>query len=199
MAFVILCAAICLFEWTNLSRRSANGVLFILIGVLYISFSFWTCYHLRAHYGAKIGLLFLTMVWASDIGGYVAGKNIGGPKMSPAISPNKTWAGFAGATITPGLAAALYLMIYDYIYDIDWTKIVLFKNIIAFLAVGALIGLVGQAGDLLVSWFKRSVQVKDAGHLIPGHGGLLDRVDAMMLAAPVFLFIVSKYSNVFPG
>jgi phosphatidate cytidylyltransferase len=197
--FVILSAVICIREWVKLSLKSPHKILFSLLGALYIAFSFWTCYHLRVRYLAKIGLLFLTMIWASDSGAYLAGKSIGGPKMSPGISPNKTWAGFIGATISPGIAAAIYIMIYDHLYVTDLTKLVVIERFIAFMAVGMLIGLVGQAGDLLVSWFKRHVQVKDASTLIPGHGGLLDRVDAMMLAAPVFLFIVSKYSNVFPG
>jgi phosphatidate cytidylyltransferase len=199
LGFVILCAGICIYEWSKLSLKSEHKVIFLIIGALYIAFSFWTCYHLRARYQAKIALLFLTMIWASDIGAYVTGKSIGGPKMSPAISPNKTWAGFAGATIFPGLAAAVYIIVYDYLYNIDVSKVDIIEKSIAFMAVGVLIGIVGQAGDLLVSWFKRHVEVKDAGRLIPGHGGLLDRVDAMMLASPVFLFIVSKYSDVFPG
>jgi phosphatidate cytidylyltransferase len=85
---------------------------------------------------------------------------------------------------------------YDYIYGVQtWDGIT--KVSLAMFVMGAIIGLVGQTGDLLISWFKRHVQVKDTGTLIPGHGGLLDRVDALMLSAPVFLFFISKFTYVF--
>ncbi len=199
LAFVTLCAGLCLYEWLKLSRRSSYWIIFSVIGAAYILFSFWVLYSIRMDYGVKVALLFLTMIWASDMGAYFTGKSIGGPKMSPMISPNKTWAGFIGATFFPGLCAALFILIYNLIYGLDVSKMYLFETLLAFMTVGILIGLVGQSGDLLVSWFKRHVDVKDASSLIPGHGGLLDRVDAMMLAAPVFLWIVAKHANVFPG
>lgn len=198
-AFIVLCAAICVYEWVQLSLRSRKRVFFSVAGTAYIVFSFWVLHQIRVGYDVKIGFLFLTMVWASDMGAYFTGKGFGGPKMSPQISPNKTWTGYAGATLSPGIAAALFVFVYNFVYGMDVTKTYLAETLVAFLAVGVLIGMAGQAGDLLVSWFKRQAQVKDAGQLIPGHGGLLDRVDAMMLAAPVFLWIVTKYANVFPG
>ena len=199
LALILLAAAVSISEWLYLSLKTKHKILFSVIGFFYIGMSFWTFYHLRAHHPVKIALLFVVMLWASDIGAYIFGKNFGGPKMSPVISPNKTWAGFIGATALPGLAGGLYILAYNYVYHLSMFPYELYKLVLVYMGVGALVGLVGQAGDLLISWFKRYVQVKDAGSIIPGHGGVLDRIDAMMLAAPVFLFFVSKFPHVFPG
>ena len=190
-ALIIACAAVCLYEWLQLSRRSKYALLISVLGVVYISFSFWICYKLREDHSVKIALLFITMVWASDIGAYITGKSIGGAKMTPTISPNKTWSGLIGAMIIPAIAGAIYILAYDYVYDVAKGRD-MFELFLSFIVFGAVIGLVGQAGDLLVSMLKRHVSVKDASQLIPGHGGLLDRVDAMMLSAPVYLFVISR-------
>jgi phosphatidate cytidylyltransferase len=123
----------------------------------------------------RANVLFVVLVvWASDIGAYLAGRMIGGPRLAPAISPNKTWAGSLGgllaamaagigvaALLTPGFRAAPVL------------------------AAAAAIGLAAQAGDLLESFIKRRFMVKDASRLIPGHGGLLDRADGLIAAVPL--------------
>lgn len=131
------------------------------------------------------------MVWASDIGAYVFGKTIGGPKMAADISPNKTWAGLAGAIICPFLLCLLFFIFVSH------TITSLGVDIMVALIAGIIMGVVGQAGDLIISVLKRRAGAKDSGQLIPGHGGVLDRIDAMMLTAPVFLLIVSKFSHVF--
>jgi phosphatidate cytidylyltransferase len=193
---VSACAAICLYEWLHLSLKTKHKALFLLLGIIYVVVTFWACYLIRVDFGVRYALLFIIMIWASDIGGYAFGKTIGGPKLAKTISPNKTWAGFAGAAIFPIIAANIYLHSYDYIYGVQtWDGIT--KVSMAIFVIGAVIGMVGQVGDLLVSAFKRYVQVKDTGTLIPGHGGLLDRVDALMLAAPVFLFFITYFGNVF--
>jgi len=118
-------------------------------------------------------LFLFLVVWASDIGAYLAGRWLGGPKLAPAISPNKTWAGAAGglvAAMAVGLAAALAL---GGDAGIGLAPL-----------VAAWLGLVSQAGDLFESWIKRRFNVKDSSGLIPGHGGLLDRLDGVLTAAP---------------
>lgn len=112
----------------------------------------------------------LAVVWASDIGGYVFGRTLGGPKLAPAISPGKTWSGLAGAMIWAGAAGAVAALVLD-------------KGVTALVVISGLLGLVGQGGDLAESWIKRRFGVKDSGSLIPGHGGLLDRVDALLAVA----------------
>lgn len=196
IALVTAAALIALYEWYRLAGKSRYRLLFLLLGLVYILVSFWSCYWIRTEYGIRYAILFVVMIWASDIGGYVFGKIIGGPKLAEKISPNKTWAGFAGAAIFPVLFANVYLHTYDYIYSHQtWEGVT--KISLAMFIIGAIIGMVGQAGDLLISRFKRHVHVKDTGALIPGHGGILDRVDALMLAAPVYLFFISHFTHVF--
>ena len=116
-------------------------------------------------------LLFLVLsVWGSDIGGYVFGKAIGGPKLAPKISPNKTIAGLIGACVIP-----VFIM-----------SIALNPHYNTAIFIGIMIGLIGQVGDISISYLKRRVNIKDTGKIIPGHGGVLDRVDALMLVIVVF-------------
>jgi phosphatidate cytidylyltransferase len=122
--------------------------------------------------GANV-IVLLLIVWASDIGAYAAGRAIGGPRLAPAISPGKTWSGAAGgvlAAAATGLAASSVLGNGP----ISWRPV----------AFAVLIGIIGQAGDLFESQLKRDFGVKDSGSIIPGHGGLLDRLDAVLTAAP---------------
>jgi phosphatidate cytidylyltransferase len=122
--------------------------------------------------GANV-IVLLLIVWASDIGAYMVGRAVGGPRLAPAISPGKTWSGAVGGlagSAAIGLAAAAILGNGP----ISWRPA----------AFAILIGIVSQAGDLFESLLKRHFGVKDSGHLIPGHGGLLDRLDAVLTAAP---------------
>jgi phosphatidate cytidylyltransferase len=119
-------------------------------------------------------LFVLLAIWASDIGAYATGRLIGGPKLAPRVSPGKTWSGAIGGLMAAIAAGALLAWSMDGV-SLSWRVV----------AVSALIGAVGQAGDLLESQIKRVFGVKDSGTLIPGHGGLLDRVDALLTAVPV--------------
>lgn len=175
LLFVLLCAGVSLYEWFGLAAKTKDKVLYAVFGLLYATAAYACCYVIREAHSATIALLFILMVWSSDIGAYFAGKMIGGPKMAVAISPNKTWAGLGGAALFPALIAVIYVL---------WAG----GGIAAAVLAGVVTGIAGQAGDLLISFVKRRAGVKDSGQIIPGHGGLLDRVDAMMLAAPVFLF-----------
>jgi phosphatidate cytidylyltransferase len=140
-------------------------------GVLYVGVSVWALIWLRQQAEGFDNLLFLLpVVWASDIGAYVAGRVVGGPKLAPAISPGKTWSGalggvvaacLVGATIAGGLAGH--------------------PSRAALLA--SLLAVVSQIGDLGESYLKRRFGVKDSGRLIPGHGGLLDRLDGVLAAS----------------
>ena len=110
----------------------------------------------------------LLVVWASDIGAYAAGRLIGGPKLAPRISPNKTWAGLIGGVLAAAVTSASFVATLD---GADPGPASL---------LGGALAIVAQAGDLVESWVKRRFGVKDTGTLIPGHGGLLDRVDALL-------------------
>jgi phosphatidate cytidylyltransferase len=136
-------------------------------------------------------------VWASDIGAYFAGKAIGGPKLAPEISPKKTWAGFFGGLVSSAVFLILYTLYIGPAFT-RWTGydlVVLDHVPLAVVAViGASITLSGQAGDLLESYQKRKANMKDSGSLIPGHGGMLDRIDSLMLASPFFLLTLKVFS-----
>ena len=121
--------------------------------------------------GRQLLLFTLVMVWVGDTAAYVVGGKFGRLKMSPQLSPNKTWEG-AAANL---LGALLVAAVFDYWMNIRLTHL---------LAMAAIGSVAGQLGDLLESAYKRSVGVKDSGTLLPGHGGMLDRIDALLLAAP---------------
>jgi phosphatidate cytidylyltransferase len=114
----------------------------------------------------------LAVVWLTDIGAYGFGRLIGGPKLAPAISPNKTWAGAIGGLVT-GTAAGLILLALVGVTP-DWH----------FFGWSLLLAVLTEIGDLLESALKRKFQVKDSGGLIPGHGGVMDRFDGLWAAAP---------------
>ncbi|WP_404813489.1 phosphatidate cytidylyltransferase [Indioceanicola profundi] len=125
------------------------------------------------------GLLFFLLfaIWATDVGAYAAGRSIGGPKLAPRFSPKKTWAGLIGGMV----AAALFG------YGVAFLDGAGRPWIAAIIA--SILAVIGQIGDLFESHMKRRSQVKDSGTLIPGHGGLLDRIDGLIAAAPVFALI----------
>jgi phosphatidate cytidylyltransferase len=117
---------------------------------------------------AWFGLVFWAMIvtWSTDTFAYFAGRGIGGPKLAPRISPSKTWAGLAGGVIGAAAMGALAAM---------W-----FELGSPFLYIGAPMGIIAQAGDLYESWMKRRAGVKDSGTILPGHGGVLDRLDGLL-------------------
>jgi phosphatidate cytidylyltransferase len=122
-----------------------------------------------------VNLLFLLLlVWASDIGAYMTGRLVGGPKLAPRVSPGKTWSGAVGGLIAAVGAGMLVAYVSHNLSQPSRTC-----------AIAALLGITAQAGDLFESLIKRQFGVKDSGNLIPGHGGLLDRVDALLTAGPV--------------
>ena len=126
------------------------------------------------------GLLFaiwaMALVWMCDIGAFFVGRAFGGPRLAPMISPNKTWAGFVGGIIAAGAFGA--------VLHFGWGLPLRLTLATPLLAV------VAQAGDLYESWLKRQAGVKDSGSILPGHGGLMDRLDGLMPVAPIAAFLV---------
>ncbi len=167
--FALLVLAACgLIVW-RLSRRRS-----VAAGVLYVGVPLVALVWLRGTdlVGRADVLMVVLVVWASDIGAYAVGRAVGGPKLAPAISPGKTWSGAAGglvAAMLAGEAAAQALAP---------------SSPGRAAAVACVLAVASQAGDLLESWIKRRFGVKDSGRLIPGHGGLLDRLDGLLAAAP---------------
>jgi phosphatidate cytidylyltransferase len=152
-------------------------------GPLYVGASLTTLALLRRELGASGAgwvVLTLTFAWLADTGGYFFGRYLGKTKLYEAVSPKKTRAGFVGALV--GAAVGALLARAWYVPDLDLVKV---------LPLAVLAGALGQFGDLVESLLKRSTGIKDSGALIPGHGGILDRIDALLVVSPlVYLYIL---------
>jgi phosphatidate cytidylyltransferase len=173
-AVIVFAAALGLaVEWLGLCRRSGWAPL-RPVGIAYIVLAGAALLWLRsdAIVGRPDVLFLLLVVWACDIGAYLIGRLIGGPRLAPRISPGKTWSGAVGGLLT---AVAVGLVAAHFLADaVTWRAVV----------IAAALGVVAQAGDLLESFVKRRLEVKDSGQIIPGHGGLFDRLDGVLAAAP---------------
>jgi len=130
--------------------------------------------------GPALLLFVLVSVWLADTGGYFAGKRFGKNTLAKAISPNKTWEGVLGALVLSGCFAAIF-----YITVLDSSL-----SLLGWLILTALIVIISIIGDLFESVFKRCFNVKDSGQLLPGHGGMLDRIDSLLAAVPVFAAVL---------
>ncbi|MFQ5784006.1 MAG: phosphatidate cytidylyltransferase [Alphaproteobacteria bacterium] len=149
--------------------------LWAVTGVIYVSVPCIAMIWLRADPALGLQTVFwlFAVVWATDIGAYAAGRGIGGPKLAPRISPKKTWAGLAGGIVSAAVVGAVAAGLLG------------LPNPIRLVLFSAGLALVAQAGDLWESAVKRRFDKKDSGRLIPGHGGLLDRLDGLLAVAPV--------------
>ncbi len=152
-------------------ERWRRGWSIEVLGVLYVSLAAGLLASMRAEpeHGLPMVVLLFAIVWAADSLAYIAGTWLGGPKLVPQASPNKTWSGFI-AGLAAGTAAGVAA---GAVFDLNLPVVAVFAAVVAVASV---------LGDLAMSLFKRSFNVKDSGTLIPGHGGVLDRVDALMLA-----------------
>lgn len=180
-ALVALAAAAMLWEWYRFPRAAVTepaawtrGPLWMLLGLVYVILPCAALIWLRQtpEIGRHVVFWLFCAVWATDTGAYFAGRTIGGPKLIPSISPNKTWAGLLGGMVSAGIAGGL-------VASIDPAMPAL-----SLAALAALVAVVAQAGDFAESAVKRYFGAKDASQLIPGHGGVLDRLDGLLFAAP---------------
>ena len=176
----VLCVVLAGLVYLLALRRRPAAALGLGAGVFYIGLAGTAATWLQELPGIRNDAAILWLVAsvvATDIGAYFAGRLIGGPKLLPAISPKKTWAGLIGGiAASAGAGAAL---------ADQFTGDVLLSA-----ACGAGLAVVAQAGDFLESWLKRRAGVKDSGHLIPGHGGFLDRLDGFLAATPALAGLV---------
>ena len=147
-------------------------------GLLYATLPALALLFLREQpYGLALALFTMMIVWATDIGAYFTGRTIGGPKLAPKLSPNKTWAGLIGGMIGAGLVAALIVSLAP------------LPKMLALVAPP--LAVVAQMGDLFESWLKRISGVKDSGKILPGHGGVLDRLDGLVPVAVIMAALVA--------
>ena len=178
--FLLICFLITIFEWYKMSNKK----LYFIFGLFFLIISFFTIYKLRNDFnGEYIYILLVTIVCIStDLGGYIFGKIFKGPKLTK-ISPKKTYSGMIGSYLLTVIFVNFFLN-NSHVYD----KLELDKNL---LIVILLISTISQLGDILISYFKRLSKIKDTGKIIPGHGGLLDRIDGMIFAFPFSYLIFS--------
>ena len=169
--FTVICFIIAFYEWHTMSKKKS----YYIYGFLFLIFSFYTFYELSI----KLIVIFYVIIVCSstDIGGYVFGKIFKGPKLTK-ISPKKTYAGMIGGYILSLVSLSLIISFIDYK-----------ATLIQFFLLTILISTVSQLGDIVISYFKRLSKIKNTGKLIPGHGGLLDRIDGMIFAFPIYYLI----------
>jgi phosphatidate cytidylyltransferase len=181
---LVIMASICLYEWFRMG--AGKSIPLRMTGAAIIGFGFWTCYDLAnvhsRHYPSVLAIMVcvLSLGPITDTAAYFGGRLIGGPKLCPAISPSKTWAGFLSAVIGVPMLAFLYLISYTFFG---------LSDSLYYTLVMGLLCLAAQTGDLLESWTKRQFGVKDSGSWLPGHGGLLDRLDSILAIAIAMFFL----------
>ena len=180
--FLSACFLIASYEWYNLSKNKQYNI----PGHLFLIISFYFAYLWRNYLSldAELFLFVILVCVSTDIGGYSFGKIFKGPKLTK-ISPNKTYAGVLGGYILSFiiLLFVLYFDLYFSIISID--ALLSTYNIIMIFAIST----VSQLGDIVISYFKRQSKKQDTGNLIPGHGGILDRIDGMIFAFPIIYLI----------
>jgi phosphatidate cytidylyltransferase len=163
-----------------LARTRAATALWAAIGVALIGLPTIALVWLRSipELGLSLVLWLLIVVWSTDTAAYVVGRRIGGLRLAPSISPGKTWSGLSGGIIGASLASAVTAWALGS------------ERLVQAAGLGAVFAVLAQLGDLAESALKRRAGVKDSGSLIPGHGGVLDRVDGLLLTAPVLALLV---------
>ncbi len=180
--FIIICFLITSYEWHLMSKKKP----YYYLGLIFLIFSFYTVYELR-NFSEDISLslfLFITLMCVStDIGGYMFGKIFKGPKLTK-LSPNKTYSGLIGGYLL-SIIFAIFFIEYTYVFGLNDIEFSIKTFIIVFL-----ISTISQIGDIIISYFKRLSKIKDAGKIIPGHGGLLDRIDGMIFVFPTTYLVL---------
>jgi len=159
--------------------RLGASPLWIGLGAAYLALPALALIWLRGlpQFGLQIVVWLLAVVWTTDILAYLVGRKVGGPRLAPSISPGKTWSGLCGGVLAAALAGAVTA----------WA--IGSERLLQAAGLGGVLAVVSQIGDLIESMLKRRAGVKDSGTLIPGHGGVLDRLDGLVLAAPVLALL----------
>jgi phosphatidate cytidylyltransferase len=185
LLYVLICVPlavlIIVYELFRNKSRPFHNIAYTFFGVLFAFLPFCFFYGTAfndGQYSSHYPLAFLILLWSSDTGAYLAGTSMGKHKLFERHSPKKTWEGFGGGLITSLLAAGILSIYFKELPIQHW------------LAISVIIVVAGTLGDLSESMLKRSLSAKDSGSLLPGHGGLLDRFDGLLLAAPlVFVYL----------
>ena len=167
--FILICFFVSIYEWNRMVKKMELKFL----GTIFLIFSFYTFYAISIAY---LWIFVLLVCISTDIGGYIFGKLFKGPKLTK-ISPNKTYSGMIGGYLLSLIFLSFFMDWINHSVSVEW------------FIVTILISTVSQIGDIIISYFKRLSKIKDTGKIIPGHGGLLDRIDGMIFAFPIFYLI----------
>ena len=193
-AFVGAVAMGVLREWWGLTIEFRHRTFWNLLGLIYVFIAAGALWEIRQD-DLTTTISILLVVIATDVGAYFAGRTVGGPKIAPKISPSKTWAGLIGGMVAAGVTLLFTFppLCYDECpsapFDIwarNWGQISMnfpLSDFLLLFCAGALLAVIAQTGDFFESWMKRHAGVKDSGNLIPGHGGVFDRVDGLLAVA----------------
>ena len=182
---IILIFLISSFEWFKMSKNKS----YFLLGILYLIFSLFCVFQLRFNFtsDAMLFLLITNICILTDIGGYIFGKIFKGPKLTN-YSPNKTYSGLLGSFFLSFIIIPLNF-VFNFLSNAPVISLVIFTFIVSGTS---------QFGDILISSFKRASKIKDTGIIIPGHGGLLDRIDGMLFAFPIsYLMILFNFFEIY--
>jgi phosphatidate cytidylyltransferase len=180
-AFLILAVALSmLIEWYDITQSKTN---YLLLGLPIIAIPVASLICLRFMQDGQYAILtYFIIIWSVDSAAMFGGRSIGGPKLAPSLSPKKTWSGLLIGALAGGLAPLLLsLLLPNFNFPFTGLSLVIF---------GFGLGLVEQCSDLFISFFKRKFDIKDSGSIIPGHGGMLDRFDGIILTAPILLWLL---------
>ena len=173
------------YEWHKMNKKD----LLKFFGTIYLIIISFLAYLFREDFGVNIFIFVIIICIFTDIGGYVFGKIFKGPKLTK-ISPNKTYAGMIGSFVFSIMAGSIYSQFQN-----SFTLFELFilqKNDLIYILIVLFISGVSQIGDLIISYFKRLAKIKNTGKILPGHGGLLDRVDGIIFAIPLSYLLLTQ-------
>ena len=185
--FILICLFVSIYEWHNMSKKREYKI----PGIIFLILSFYSAYYFRNEfYGDYLYFVMIIFICIfTDIGGYIFGNLFKGPKLTK-LSPKKTYSGVIG-----GYLFSIIFMVLFFNYADNISKITNIKTTTQELALNnfiltIFISTVSQLGDIFVSYFKRKAKIKDTGNILPGHGGILDRVDGIIFAVPFSYFLL---------
>ena len=182
--FLSLIFLITSFEWFKMTKYKD---LLRIFGLFFLFFSFFSTIYLRQYIGLNFFLFLIIICIFTDTGGYIFGKTFKGPKLTK-ISPKKTYSGVIGSFLMALLSGFIYIR-----YLGKKSKIFLETDLIFIILLILLISLASQIGDLIISYFKRKAKLKDTGKILPGHGGILDRIDGIIFVMPIIYLCVLPF------
>ena len=184
--FILICLSVSIYEWNHMSGNKKYKI----PGMIFIILSFYSAYYFRNEfYGDYLYFVLILFICVfTDIGGYVFGKFFKGPKLTK-ISPKKTYSGVIGGYLFSIIFMTFFFNYADYISEITNIKTTSKELSLNNFILTIFISTISQFGDIAVSFFKRKSKIKDTGKIIPGHGGLLDRIDGMIFAFPATYLI----------